>query len=82
MDQVAELLRSSDPIHGPMVETPKTLGRAVDKVARLREQVLKAAKTASIDPGISYGELTIYSSPPMLYRPQCTSLVRLPTNQS
>jgi hypothetical protein len=82
MDQVAELLRSSDPVYGPMVETPKTLGRAADKIARLREQTLKAAKLASVDPGVSYGEVTIYSSPPVIYRPQCTSLTRLPTNQS
>jgi hypothetical protein len=82
MDQIAELLRSSDPVYGPMVETPKTLGRAADKMARLRELVLKVAKAASVDPGVSYGQVTIYSSPPIKYTPPCTSLVCLPRNSS
>lgn len=77
MDQIAELLRSSDPVYAPMVETPRTLGRAADKIARLREMILEVAKLASVDTGVSYGQVTIYSSPPVVYTPQCTSLVLL-----
>jgi len=75
MEQIAELLRSSDPVYGPMVETPKTLGRAADRLARLRELTLKAAKFD--DGGVSYGRVAIYSSPPAQYRPRCTALVLL-----